>query len=297
MKPKGVGIISIPDAERTCPVLSELIEWFSERSIEIYLEEEIARIFDTCSNARFSRCPLERLPDFTDLIIVMGGDGTLLMAARRLCESNVPMLGVNLGSLGFLTEVKREELITTLEVIFKDKYFIDERMMLCTTVYRADDKVEKFPYALNDVVINKEPKCQIILLSTTIDGKQLNTFFSDGLIISTPTGSTAYSLSAGGPIIHPSLHAILLTPICPHILTNRPIVLTDQDVIKIQFKKNGKKQDKECLLSIDGQVLANLKPNDTVEVSKAPHTLKLIQSELKDYYQVLRTKLKWGERG
>ena len=297
MNPKNIGIASILDRERAIPVLNKIIKWLSKRHVTIYVDNDTAKLFPSETDFYFSCCLMKELSHLTEIIIIMGGDGTLLRVARHIGNANVPILGINLGSLGFLTDVKADEAITALEEIFDGRYFIDKRMMLHATVSNPGSQKKEFSFALNDIVINKSPQSKLIKLETSVDGRWINTFLSDGLIISTPTGSTAYSLSAGGPIIHPGLHAILITPICPHILTNRPIVIHDKEKIKVIFEEKGKKNDEGCLLSADGQVFTRLKPGGTLEVRKASHTIKLIQAEGMDYYHVLRTKLKWGERG
>lgn len=298
MNPKCIGIVSMPNRERCSLVLNELIQWLSQRHISIYLDTDTASLFSEKSVLRFSRYPLEDFPGLVELIIVLGGDGTLLRVARQIGKANIPILGVNLGGLGFLTDISAENLMQVLDQIIHGKYYLDERMMLHASFgQNGSSQNVKSTFALNDIVINNGPQSRLINLATYVDEKWINTFLADGLIVATPTGSTAYSLSAGGPIIHPRLHAILITPICPHILTNRPIVISDQGKIKIVVQKKGRDNDEGCLLSADGQVLTLLKPGDYVELCKASHTIKLIQPEGNDYYQVLRTKLKWGERG
>jgi NAD+ kinase len=231
------------------------------------------------------------------MILVLGGDGTLLRVAHNLERGNIPILGVNLGDLGFLTDVKVDKVISTLEEVMRGRYSLDRRMMLQATLSHKDEKIKKSSFALNEIVVNNGPQSRLVHLSSSVDDTWINTFLADGLIISTPTGSTAYSLSAGGPIVHPKLHAILITPICPHILTNRPIVISDKEKIKVEVIEKGIGNGGECLLSADGKALARLKPGDKVEVKKAEHTITLLQPEGTDYYRVLRTKLKWGERG
>lgn len=297
MRPKCIGIVSIPDLERCSATLDKLLKWLSQKQISIYLDSDTAGLFYERSRFNFSSYPIEDFPGLVDLIIVLGGDGTLLKVARQTGRANIPMLGVNLGGLGFLTDIKAENLISILEDVIEGKYYLDERMVLHTTIRQNNGKDIKSTFALNDIVINNGAQSRLINLAAYVNEKWINNFLSDGLIIATPTGSTAYSLSAGGPIIHPKLHAILITPICPHILTNRPIVIPDQGKIKVMVQHKGKNNNEECILSADGQVFALMGPGDYVEVRKAQHTIKLIQPQGNDYYHILRTKLKWGERG
>jgi NAD+ kinase len=225
------------------------------------------------------------------MIIVLGGDGTLLSVARLVGGYEVPILGVNLGGLGFLTEIHLEELYRVLERVIQGDYKKDEREVLNVTVFRRGDQMAEFT-VLNDAVINKGALARIIDLETTINGEYISTFKSDGLIISTPTGSTAYSLSAGGPIVYPSLHCIVITPICSHTLTNRPIVIPDDVAIRIVLKT----EDQEVILTLDGQLGFPLEFGDVVEVKKAQYRIFLIQSPYRHYFGLLREKLKWGER-
>lgn len=294
---KRIGIVSLPDPQRAGPMLLEIIGWLSTRSFTIFLDTNTAQVVGETVRAGFSVCRIDELPGVADIVLVLGGDGTLLRVARHIGHSGIIMLGVNLGSLGFLTDVTADDAVATLEQVINGRYTLDERMVLHATVKQYDGTIKQSSFALNDVVINSGPHSRLVNLSISVDGAWINTFLSDGLIISTPTGSTAYSLSAGGPIVHPKLHAILITPICPHILTNRPIVIPDDERIVVVVQEKGIGNGSECLLCADGQVVTGLKPGDTVQVTKAAHTIKLIQPEGTDYYHVLRTKLKWGERG
>ena len=225
------------------------------------------------------------------MIIVLGGDGTLLSVARLVGDHEVPILGVNLGGLGFLTEITLEELYRVLERVMQGDFATDERVVLNAAVIRRGERMAEF-IVLNDAVINKGALARIIDLETTINGEYLTTFKSDGLIISTPTGSTAYNLSAGGPIVYPSLHCIIITPICPHTLTNRPIVIPDDVEIRAMLKT----KQQEVILTLDGQQGFTLEFEDVVEVRKAEGRILLIKSPYRHYFELLREKLKWGER-
>jgi NAD+ kinase len=225
------------------------------------------------------------------MIIVLGGDGTLLSVARQVWNKNIPILGVNLGGLGFLTEITLDELYPVLERVVQDDFAINEREVLSAGVVRREERIAEF-IVLNDAVINKGALARIIDLETTINGEYLSTFRSDGLIISTPTGSTAYNLSAGGPIVYPSLHTIIITPICPHTLTIRPIIIPDDVKIRALLKS----RDEEVTLTLDGQQGFTLEFEDVVEVEKAEGRILLIKSPYRHYFELLREKLKWGER-
>jgi NAD+ kinase len=225
------------------------------------------------------------------MIIVLGGDGTLLSVARLVRDYEVPILGVNLGGLGFLTEITLEELYRVLERVVQGDFTTDERVVLNASVIRRGERMAEF-IVLNDAVINKGALARIIDLETTINGEYLTTFKSDGLILSTPTGSTAYNLSAGGPIVYPSLHCIIITPICPHTLTNRPIVIPDD----VEIRATLKTKQQEVILTLDGQLGFTLEFEDVVEVKKAEGHILLIKSPYRHYFEVLREKLKWGGR-
>jgi NAD+ kinase len=231
------------------------------------------------------------MPLLADMMMVLGGDGTMLSAARLVVGKGVPILGINLGGLGFITEVNRNEIYDALEKVLLDKCMVEERIMLSAFVHRAGKKVAEF-IVLNDAVINKGAPARIIDIETYVNHSYVSTFKADGLIISSPTGSTAYSLSAGGPILYPTLNCIVLTPICPHTLTNRPIVLPDSFTLELVVRSG---MD-DVFLTLDGQSGFPLKKDDTVEVKKSEFFTRLLIPCHRDYFNVLRTKLKWGER-
>jgi len=234
---------------------------------------------------------LEHVGEDTDLIIVLGGDGTLLSASRHLQGKEVPILGVNLGGLGFLTETSVEELPSILEKVIKGDFDISKRVMLLVTVKRGNDYVFEFSI-LNDAVITKDALARIIDIETYVNEEYLTTYKGDGLIFSTPTGSTGYSLAAGGPLIYPSLANIMVTPICPHMLTNRPIILPEGVTARAVLSS----KEEKVLLTIDGQIGFPLEYGDEVIVKRSPYTASLVKSSSKGYFEILRTKLKWGER-
>jgi NAD+ kinase len=224
-----------------------------------------------------------------DLILVLGGDGTLLKAARLYGDRGTPILGVNLGGLGFLTEIALEEFYSILEKISQGDFQTETRMMLNAEIIRRDQVLEPTVF-LNDVVINKGALARIIDLETSIDDQFLTTYRADGLIVATPTGSTAYNLAAGGPILHPALKTIIITPICPFTLTNRPIIVQDNAVIDIRLGA----KSRDVWLTFDGQIGHPLQPGDLVRVQRASGQITLIKSPFKNYFEILRAKLKWG---
>ncbi len=221
---------------------------------------------------------------------MLGGDGTLLSMARLVGDLGVPILGVNLGGLGFLTALTVEELFPALEACLRGEMVIDERMMLAAAVVRQGERLTEY-VALNDVVITKSAMSRIINLEVAVDGKLATAYRADGLIVSTPTGSTAYCLSAGGPIVFPTMDAVVLTPICSHTLTNRPIVLPGGVAIEVTLLS-----DQDVALTLDGQVSLALKRSDIVEIRPAAARIRLLRPPQKHFFSVLRTKLKWGER-
>jgi NAD+ kinase len=233
------------------------------------------------------------LPPETDFIVVMGGDGTILSVARHYGRLGLPILGVNMGGLGFLTELSLDELYPCLEEYFlPGKFEVEERLVLTTSLIRDGETIWQ-ENVLNDAVINKGALARIAELSTSIDGETLTTYRADGLIVSTPTGSTAYTLSAGGPIAYPTLRHIILLPICPHTLSNRPIILPETVTVAVALDE--KVQD--VYLTLDGQVGQELKPQDRIEVRSAPYNVRLVKSPRRSHFEVLRTKLGWGELG
>lgn len=281
-----IGVFAKVHDPRCQGVAMELHGWLRNHGCEPLVEAHLAR------HVGCSGVPAEEIPGSADLVIVLGGDGTLISTARIIGERDVPILGVNLGSLGFLTEIALDELYPALEKCLAGDFRISERIMLSAVVER--DGVELASHlVLNDVVINKGALARIVDLKTTVNGLDLTTFKADGLIVSTPTGSTGYSLSAGGPIINPALDCIVITPICPHTLTNRPLVIDAASVVSVTVKSL---DDEDIYLTLDGQVGLELKSGDVIQVRRSDHNAMLVMSEERDYFAVLRTKLKWGER-
>jgi NAD+ kinase len=279
------GIIAKPHLE-AADTLRPFLSYLRERRIETVLDTETAAVVGETSPYQKSQIPAQ-----VDFIAVLGGDGTLLSVARLIGCYDVPIFGVNLGSLGFLTEITLDELYPTLDQVIAGEVEYDERIMLTAKVLRQGEKISRC-IVLNDIVINKSALAKIIDMEAYIDGRYVANFKADGLIISTPTGSTAYNLAAGGPIVHPKMHAIILAPICPHILTNRPVVVQDDSQIEIVLKS----ENTEVLLTLDGQVGFSLRGGDVIQIEKATCTIKLISCPGKTYFDILRTKLKWTQR-
>ena len=290
MKPhfKRVGLIGKTDDRNVSMTLRALAAYLERLKADILLDEGIAGMLPDSPHPVVDR---ETLAGKCNLAIVVGGDGTLLNAARSLAETNVAVLGVNLGRLGFLVDVSPEEVTQQLEKIFAGDFIEEERTLLHSTVTRNGAIISETS-ALNDVIVHKKDIARMIELDTWIDGYFLNTNRSDGLIVSTPTGSTAYALSGGGPILHPRLDAISLVPICPHTLSNRPIVVHDQSVIEISVHTG----TLEATVSCDGQVSHSLEADDRITVRKHDHTLRLLHPPGHDYFAVLRKKLRWSEQ-
>lgn len=284
---KRVGLVAKPDAAEAQRVVLTLLEWLGARGLAVVLEKETAGLAPAASVASVSKADL---PAQVDAVIVLGGDGTLLSMARAVGDLGVPLLGINLGGLGFLTATTLDELLPAMEALLAGAMAVEERMMLSARLVRGGQVVGEY-VALNDVVITKSAMSRIIDLAVSVDGRHATAYRADGLIISTPTGSTAYNLSAGGPILFPTMDAVVLTPIAPHTLSNRPIVLPGAQRIDVTLRV-----EQEVMLTMDGQVGVPLREGDTVEVGKARARIRLMRFEQKDFFSVLRTKLKWGER-
>jgi len=285
---KTVGIISRPRRDDIALVVPPLINWLQGHGAQVVCDTETG---DCIGPLQAQMRKREDLPACTDLLIVLGGDGTLLSAARLAASRKVPILAVNLGGLGFLTTVSQDEIYSILEEIFAGKHRVSERVMLQAEIVR-DGSVIRKQTALNDAVLNKAALARIMDLELHVDGEYVTSYKSDGLIFSTPTGSTAYSLSAGGPIVYPTVEAFVVTPICPHTLTNRPLVIPDSATIEVDFQA----EEDSVFLTLDGQVGIELARGDHIRVCKAAEKLLLARPAKKTYYQILRNKLKWGER-
>jgi len=272
---KNVSIIAKKQEQRVRRVMNEIALWLRGKNVEVSIEPEAED-----GAADF-------ISEAIDAVIVLGGDGTLLRAARLVGELGVPIVGINMGSLGFLTEVRLDERYAALEALVDGRYGIEERMMLRVEVSRDGSALSRY-LALNDAVINKGALSRLIELEIRI-GEQPAIFTrSDGLIISTPTGSTAYSLAAGGPIMYPTLEAVVVTSICPHSLTNRPLVMPDRQELQVRLMRG-----RDVMLTVDGQVGMSLRPNDCIKLSRAEAPLKLLLPFRKRFFDILSKKLQW----
>ncbi len=286
---KCVGVVVKPNHREAWQTACELSGWLEQRGIDLIGKpHEESEKFDA-PNCGAERVDAEKFQAQADLIVVLGGDGTMISTARLTGDKEVPVLGINYGSLGYLTEFRIEEMFPALEKILEGNYQIDRRVML-DVEHLCDGKKLALGRVLNDVVINKAALARIIEIEVELNNLFVNSFRADGLIVSTPTGSTAYNLSAGGPILFPSMNAVVLTPICPFTLTNRPIVVPDEDEIKIKLKN----EIEGVILTLDGQIGHQIKADDRVLIRKSATTFNLVQPSNRNYFDVLRNKLKWG---
>ncbi len=284
---KKIGIISKPKKAEIREIVPPLVEWLRKRDIEVSIDKETGSILES-SEKWLTR---NELPGKVDLLVVLGGDGTLLAAARSLYGREVPIFAVNLGDLGFLTVITKDELYPALEGVLSGNYRSERRVQIEGELIRADEVLSSFR-ALNDVVLNKGAIARIQDFEVYADDEFISNYKSDGLIVSTPTGSTAYSLAAGGPVVSPSVEAFIITPICAHTLTNRPLVLRDSARVEIVVKS----QREAAYLTVDGQVGIATHSDDIVRLRKSCAFVELIQPPQRNYYEILRQKLKWGER-
>ena len=283
---RNIGIISRPRRSNLSEVVPPLLVWLEARGIHVVYDQETATSLAEPSEGR-SR---EQVAAASDLLLVLGGDGTLLAAARVAAPRDIPILPINMGSLGFLTSFRLEELYPALEDILAGRLTISERVMLHAELQRGDKILDK-QTVVNEVVINKGALARMIELELSIDRDFVCRYRADGLIVASPTGSTAYSLSAGGPIVHPAVESFIITPICPHTLSDRPVVVSDTSIIEVKLSAG----TESVFLTLDGQKGIPLQATDRVRVSRAQQLLKLIQTPNKSYFEILRNKLKWGE--
>ena len=281
---KKVGIVVKPNNPEAFATACELADWLRENEIE--------QIGEPCvwsENPAQNEIERNDIAAKADLIVVLGGDGTMISTARMVGDHEVLVLGINYGSLGYLTDFRIEEMFPTLEAILRGEYDIDARVMLHAEHWRGEDMLAN-GRVLNDVVINKAALARIIEIEVRLNTLYVNSFRADGLIVATPTGSTAYNLSAGGPIIYPSMNAVVLTPICPFTLTNRPIVIPDTAIVELKLLN----ENEGVVLTLDGQIGYTLHSGDCVRIRKSRTTFNLLQPPNRNYFDVLRNKLKWG---
>jgi NAD+ kinase len=288
-----VGLVAKHNLEAAAGILAELAGWLDARALEAVFETDTAALVGLPPGRPTSS--RDALPKACDLIVVLGGDGTLIGMAGRIAQAGVdiPMLGVNFGSLGFLTEITLAELQDSLDSVLKGTAQIDARMMLRARTLRGGG-VYADRTVLNDVVITKGALSRIIDLSVSVDRDPVMRVRADGLIVATPTGSTAYNLAAGGPIVHPAVDAIVLTPIAPHMLTNRPVVIPADSDVRVEPLMEGTHE--EVFVTFDGQSGHDLQSDDVIEIRKSDRPLRLVRAAKRTYFDVLREKLKWSER-
>lgn len=286
--PKKIGIISRPRRDDVLRVLPQLLKWLEKHGVCVQYDLEAAAALGKSERAR----ALDRaeLAVNSDMLLVLGGDGTTLAAARVAAPLGVPILPINMGSLGFLTSFTVEEMYPALERVLAAQHVLSERVLLQVELFREGCAVEE-EFVLNEAVVNKGTLSRMIELMLSIDGEFVCRYRADGLVVATPTGSTAYSLSAGGPILHPSVEAFVITPICPHTLSDRPVVIRDNSWIELEVPG----APESVFLTLDGQRGIPLQGTDRVRISRAEKQLKLIQPAKKSYFEILRSKMKWGE--
>ena len=288
---RKIGLICKRDRQEPEDILRDLVPWLLARGAEVYTGTNETRMAGETGVGPVKSCPFEKMQDVVDMAIVLGGDGTMLGAARQFAESGIPILGVNLGGLGFITEVPPTQIFEALEDALAGRSVIEERMMLSAQITRASGTKETY-LSMNDIAVSKGATARIVDFRTSVDGRFINLFKADGVIVASPTGSTAYSMSAGGPIVYPTVECMLLTPICPHMLTNRPIVLSAGSTVEITL---GAATD-EAIITYDGVMAGQFNPGDTVMISRSKHKARLIMPRDRDHFYMLRSKLKWGER-
>lgn len=287
-----IGVLARPDLKEAGPTVAALVAWLSRKGARVCLDDATAALGGTSLGAGCLVASGRDMAGLVDALVVLGGDGTLL-AASRLLEKPIPVLGVNFGSLGFLTEITLDDLYPALEGVLAGRYEHEDRRLLRAVVHRKG-RPDVTADVLNDVVITKAGPSRIIEVDVTVEGSFVSSFRADGIIVSSPTGSTAYNLAAGGPILHPTLPAVVITPICPHMLTNRPLVVGDEARVEVRLRAG---RDVEVYAALDGQETFAFSDGDHVAVTGSPRRLKLVKAPGRDYYTVLRTKLKWGDAG
>ena len=287
---KRIGVVVKPHQPDALETLCRLTKWLNERGIQLVGAKEIEHErIEHETGCAVEVVAEEELARRVDLILVLGGDGTMIATARMIGDTEVPVIGVNYGGLGYLAEFPIEELFSALEAILGGNYKLDRRVMLAVELWRKEELVTR-NRVLNDVVVNKSALARIIEIEAYLNEQFVNLFRADGLIVATPTGSTAYNLSAGGPVIYPSMNAVVITPICPFTLSNRPIVVPDESVIEVRLVT----EKEDVALTLDGQVGFPLQAGDRAVIRKSSATFNLVQPANRNYFDVLRDKLKWG---
>ena len=281
---KRIGVVVRPNLPQAIPVIQEMADWLQGRGIEVLLDGQLEQTLQ-----RVTGVEAGKIAEHVDLLVVLGGDGTMLGASRLIGPKRIPVLGINFGRLGYLTDFTLEELFPSLEYVLSGEFVTEPRQMIEVTTYR-NGKVYSSDQVLNDVVITKGTVVRMIEVDCWIDSHFVNLFRADGLILATPTGSTAYNLSAGGPIVYPVMNALVLTPICPHTLSNRPLLLPDSSVVELALHSTSE----EAIATLDGQKRIQLQSEDRIVIEKSDNIFDLVRPVNRNYYEVLRTKLKWG---
>lgn len=284
MRIRKVGIVANAEKEKIAEYAKSLQEWLQEKGVEVFLEAEIAAKIGIKGGMKW-----DGLARKVQLVAVMGGDGTMLRTARYVAGYDVPIVGINMGSFGYLTEVNLHEMHSALDLILQGNFLTEKRMMLDVAISRGKTTTGT-GIVLNDIVINRGNLSRLVELETTINNKYLTTYKADGLIISTPTGSTAYSLSAGGPIVYPEKDLIIINPICPHTLTNRPIIFPEDSDVRVKIWSKGK----GATVTLDGQESYQVRSGDDIVVKKSKYVTTLVLSPHRSYWEILRSKLGWG---
>ena len=286
---RRIGVIVKPNQPDATGTVCRLIEWLAQHDVTVVGGPEIEK----ARNEQSISCQLqvlahEEMAASVDLIVVLGGDGTMIATARLLGDRQIPVLGINYGRLGYLAEFNVEQMTEALKLIFNGDYRLDRRVMLEARLFRGEAELTQ-GRVLNDVVISKSALARIIEIEARLNGQLVNSFRADGLIVSTPTGSTAYNLSAGGPVIYPSMNALAMTPICPHTLSNRPLVMPDDAEIELCLRST-----EDVALTLDGQVGFPMEEGDCVRIRRSTTTFNIVQPSDRNYFEVLRDKLRWG---
>jgi NAD+ kinase len=285
---ESIGLVVNSEKEESLRLTLELASWLASRKVKTLVEDEAARLIGRpdLSAGLDAVCEAE-------MVVVLGGDGTILRAARTAGPKGTPILGVHLGQYGFITEIHPPDVTSALERVLRGQYSVSDHMMLATTLVREDQTVFSMP-ALNDVVVSKGPLARMLSLRTFIDEKFIATYAADGIIVSSPTGSTAYSLSAGGPVVHPNVEIVIITPICPHTLNARSLVIPGHETVQI-VGECGEGED-EMMLTVDGQVGFAMQCSDKVDVRRAEFPARIVYWDPMSFYDKLQSRLRWGER-
>jgi NAD+ kinase len=288
---RRVGVVVKPQLAEAVPTLRRLAEWLDARGVRLLGGPEIEQARAECgAGETIDIVSHDELAKNAELVVALGGDGTMIATARLLAEADVPVLGINYGTLGYLAEFRIEEMFTGLDAVFRGDYRIESRVRLAVELYREESRL-MHSRVLNDVVVNKSALSRIVHIEAYLNQQLISAFRADGLIISTPTGSTAYNLSAGGPVIYPSMNAVVITPICPFTLSDRPLVVPDDAVIEVFLRT----PNEEVFLTLDGQVGLPLAVGDRILIRKSHTSFKIVQPPNRNYFEVLREKLRWGK--